>query len=74
LPSKKRSAAYDYPEPIKAALVAAEEEREHRDKLRVKHCPICGLRPEIPFDKGGRHIYSGHCEKCQTRFTIWITD
>lgn len=56
------------------ALLADEEERKRRDKKRVKHCPICGRRPEIPFINAGRHIYSGHCEKCQARFTIHVVE
>lgn len=62
----------DSPEGIQASLDADEEERKHRDRQRVKRCPICGLRPEIPPINEGRHIYVFYCEKCQARFMIHV--
>ena len=64
--------AKEWPEPVASKLIAEELEREARDKKRVKLCPVCGRRPEIPFDKSGRHIYNGHCEKCDARFVIHV--
>ena len=55
-------------------LIADEEERKRRDKKRAKYCPVCGRRPEIPFINAGRHIYTGHCEKCETRFTVHVIE
>lgn len=41
--------------------------------MEPEYCPICGKRPEIPFiNAGSKHIFSGHCEKCQVRFTMWL--
>ena len=57
---------------LATSRIEDEEERERRDKKRVKYCPVCGRSPEIPFINAGRHIYSGHCEKCQSRFTIHV--
>jgi hypothetical protein len=59
---------------IARGLIMEEEERRRRDKKRVKLCPICGRKPEIPFINAGRHIYSGNCEKCQARFTIHVIE
>ena len=46
------------PEGIQASLDADEAERKRRDKKYVRYCPCCGRKPEIPPDKGGRHIYT----------------
>ena len=59
---------------VRKELLADEAERKRRDKKRVCRCPLCGRRPEIPFINAGRHIYTGHCEKCQARFTIHVID
>ena len=74
--AKKRSAAYDWPEPIKSELIADEKEREKRDKTVVRYCPACGRKPEIPPDKAGRHIYTLRCEKCvnQPAFVIHVNE
>lgn len=69
-----KRAAKEWPEPAASQLIADEEERIARDKKRVRHCPVCGRRPEIPFINAGRHIYTGHCEKCQARFTIHVIE
>ncbi len=62
----------EWPADIEASLIADEEEREKRDKKRVKFCPCCGRKPEEPPDKAGRHIYTVFCEKCQARMVIHV--
>lgn len=53
-------------------LIKDEEDRVRRDKKTAKFCPICGRKPDEWFDKAGRHIYTGYCEKCDVRFVIHI--
>ena len=43
-----------------------------RDQVRIRFCPSCGRKPEIPFTNSGRHIYTGYCEKCQARFMVHV--
>ena len=69
---KEVPADADWPEPTRSELIAEEQEREFRDKRPAKFCPACGRKPEIPLLNGGRHVYTGHCEKCQIRFVIHV--
>lgn len=69
--TKKRIDPFS-PEGIQAMLAADELERKQRDKHVVRRCPVCGRIPEVPPGKGGRHIYTLYCEKCQCRFVIHV--
>ena len=69
---KFSSAAYDWPEPARSELIAAERERIKRDKKRVKFCAVCGRKPEYPPQNERRHIYTLSCEKCQCKMVVHV--
>jgi formate dehydrogenase maturation protein FdhE len=70
--SFRRSAA-EWPAEIVKQLLEEEAERRRRDRTQVRYCPACGRRPECLPDKGGRHVYTLRCDKCQAAFIVHVS-